>query len=214
MNREKQYPLGFSEDKRQWNTIARSKELYNYYVNNEYMPCIEKYPAEFLKGFFDSEGSIHSYQTNGWVKQWMIECTNNNIELLGIVERLMLKIGIESTRVLSSKKGTPVPFKGQRMCYKTKDVFKLIIPSRHHHKFARLIGFTIKRKQDRLNELISTKEELPEIITCLSCGKQVKRKNMHHKFCTTKCKKAYRSIRKRDKGNYLGLVPKYITLDI
>ena len=195
MNKNDPYAINFREKRGQWITIARSKELYNYYVNNEYIPCIEQYPAKFLKGFFDSEGSIHSSQTNGWAKQWAIECTNNDVELLDIVERLMLKIGIESTRVLSSKKGTPVPFEGQRMCYKTKDVFKLIIPSRHHHKFARLIGFTIKRKQDRLDELISTTKEMPELYTCPVCSIKFKPNKTKQRFCCEMHKKSFGHVK-------------------
>jgi len=194
MNREKQYPLAFCAERKQWITIARSKELYNYYINKEYMPCIEQYPAGFLKGFFDSEGSIHSSQTGGWAKQWAIECTNNDIKLLDIVEKLLFNIGIESNRVLSSKKGTKMLF-GDREYYKNKDVFKITIPSKHHHKFARLIGFNIKRKQDRLNELILTKEELPELFVCPVCKKEFKPSLNFQRFCCVRHKRRFYTIK-------------------
>lgn len=181
-----------------WHTAVCSKELYYYYVNKGYSLCIEQYPAGFIKGFFDSEGSISCGKHGSWNKVWYIQCSNNNINLLDTVKQLLSVLGIDSAMSLRGRKGFKITRK-EKTYYKNKDVYSLSIPSKHHHKFARLIGFTIKRKQDRLNELIATRQEKPELFRCPVCQIEFKPWDNKQRFCCLSHKKAFGHVKEQNK---------------
>lgn len=194
MGKVNSYAVWSNKRDKFWQTAVCSTELYYYYINKEYLPCIEQYPADFIKGFFDSEGSINSSKHGNWNRVWKINCSNTNIDLLNTVKRLLFNLGIDSTISLGKHKGSEI-VKKEKTYYKNKDVYSLGIPSKHHHKFVRLIGFTIKRKQDRLNELIATKHEKPELYTCSVCGKEFNPVIGFQRFCCLLHKRRFYTIK-------------------
>jgi intein-encoded DNA endonuclease-like protein len=105
--------------------------------------------AAFLRGFFDSEGCVH--------KAGYIYLFNTNYEVLVCVQKLLWKyFGIESTGPWPNKqKGTTMhnPRTGKQ--YKTKkDCYYIYIRAESLPKFYRHIGFSIRRKQKRLEEYL------------------------------------------------------------
>jgi len=135
--------------------IAESKTLYELLKKPVDLKRIKKYvehcpkcTAAFLRGLFDSEGHVSK---NGYVT-----LDNTNYELLVYVRRLLKRFGIESTGPrLHIQKGTTMhdprtgkPYKANQDCY------CLYIRAESLLKFYRNIGFTIRRKQKRLEEYL------------------------------------------------------------
>jgi len=88
--------------------------------------------------------------------------------LLKYIKELLHRIGIKTAGpTLYSKAGTPIkdPRTGKRY-FARKDVYYLYIHAESRLRFYELIGFTVKRKQKRLEEylfrrgLLKKKEEV------------------------------------------------------
>ncbi len=98
----------------------------------------------FLRAFLGSEGCID--------KRGYIRVYNTDLRLLNYVKQLLLKLNIEVTGPhLGTKKGTPIyNRKGGRTYYKKKDEYYLYIRASSTQRFAELIGFTIRKKMERV----------------------------------------------------------------
>jgi intein-encoded DNA endonuclease-like protein len=114
-----------------------------------YVEHCPKCAAAFLRGLFDSEGCVS--------EKGYIVLHNTNYDLLVYAQRLLWRyFGIESTGPWPSKqKGTPMhdPRTGKQ--YKTnEDCYYIYIGAESLPKFYRYIGFTIRKKQKRLEEYL------------------------------------------------------------
>ncbi len=100
----------------------------------------------FLRGFFDGEGSVN--------KNGVILCYNTDTKLLEYVQRLLNRLGIETTGPrICTRRGTPFLNKKLGKIYKRrKDLYCIYVKMKDRLRFYRLIGFTIQRKQQRLQE--------------------------------------------------------------
>jgi intein-encoded DNA endonuclease-like protein len=135
---------------------ARSKTLYELLRKPVDLKRIKKYvehckkcTAAFLRGLFDSEGRVSK---NGYITLY-----NTNYELLVYAQKLLRKrFGIESTGPWPHvQKGTTIynPRTGKQ--YKAKnDCYYIYIRAESLPKFYRYIGFTVRRKQKRLEEYL------------------------------------------------------------
>jgi len=106
----------------------------------------ERCMAMFLRGFFDSEGCVSEYG--------QITVANSNYKLLLYVQELLRRFGIETTGPrLMTKQGKPFynPLRGKVYVHK-RDVYVLYVRGRSNYEFYRYIGFTIRRKQERLEK--------------------------------------------------------------
>jgi len=104
----------------------------------------ERCMAMFLRGFFDSEGSVNKH---GYILAY-----NSNYELLVYVQELLKRFGIETRGpYLRTKQGTPFynPLRGKVYVHK-RDVYVLYVRGSNGYEFYKYIGFTIRRKQERL----------------------------------------------------------------
>jgi intein-encoded DNA endonuclease-like protein len=114
----------------------------------KYVEHCKKCAAAFLRGLFDSEGHVS--------KRGCIILYNTNYEVLVYAQRLLRKFGIESTGPWPHKqKGTTIhdPRTGKQ--YKAnKDCYYIYILAKSLPKFYRHIGFTVRRKQKRLEEYL------------------------------------------------------------
>jgi intein-encoded DNA endonuclease-like protein len=111
----------------------------------KYVEHCPKCTAAFLRGLFDSEACI--------TKEGYIRLSNTNYEVLVYAQKLLKRrFGIKSTGPWPEhKKGRPMlsPTNGKQ--YKTnKDCYYIYIRAESLPKFYRHIGFTIPRKQKRL----------------------------------------------------------------
>jgi intein-encoded DNA endonuclease-like protein len=135
---------------------ARSKTLYELLKKpvdlkriKPYVEHCKKCAAVFLRGLFDSDGHIS--------KAGYIYLHNTNYEVLVYAQKLLWKyFGIEATGPWPDKqKGTPMrdPRTGKQ--YKTnEDCYYIYIRAKSLPAFHKHIGFTIKRKQKRLEEYL------------------------------------------------------------
>jgi len=117
-----------------------------------------KCAAAFLRGLFDSEGCIGKDGRH-------IKLYNTNYEVLVYAQRLLWRyFGIESTGPWpNTQKGTIKhdPRTGKQ--YKTnEDCYYIYIPTESLPKFYRYVGFTIRRKQERLEAYLRRKGLLQE----------------------------------------------------
>jgi intein-encoded DNA endonuclease-like protein len=106
----------------------------------------ERCIAMFLRGFFDSEGCVS--------EDGQITVANSNYKLLLYVQELLRRFGIETTGPrLMTKQGKPFynPLRGKVYVHK-RDVYVLYVRGRSNYEFYRYIGFTIRRKQERLEK--------------------------------------------------------------
>lgn len=99
--------------------------------------------AAFLRGFFDSEGSVS--------KRKAVTAYNTKLDTLRYVQWLLRReFGIETTGPhLTSRKGSQI-FRRGRIYFRNSDCFKIYIRMKSQRSFAKQIGFTIVRKRERL----------------------------------------------------------------
>ena len=148
-------PIRPRKDAGKYIAEAKSKTLYKLLRKPVDLKRIKKYvehcpkcTAAFLRGLFDSEGYVSK---NGYIYLY-----NTNYEVLVYAQRLLRRFGIESTGPWPAvQKGTTMhdPRTGKQ--YKTKkDCYYIYIRAESLPKFYRHIGFTIPRKQKRLEDYL------------------------------------------------------------
>ena len=113
-----------------------------------YIEHCERCMAAFLRGFADSEGCVN--------KEGYIIISNTDYELLTYVKELLKRLGIESTgpwpkRLLGK---TFCNAKTMKRYIYTKDEYYIYIGAGSNINFYKNIGFTIGRKQWRLENYI------------------------------------------------------------
>jgi len=132
-----------------------SKTLYELLKKPIYIDGIRQYIEHctncicaFLRGFFDSEG--------GTYRNGMIRVYNTDKTLLEYIEELLHRLGIKTTGPKRSiKAGTPIKDPRTGKTYFTrKHCYRLYICAESRLRFYQLIGFTIRRKQQRLEEYL------------------------------------------------------------
>lgn len=144
MGRERPYPIFIRERKGSWRKLyivnALSEEFYEYLKQGWSMhrDVIERCPEDFLMGLFDSEGGVY---VNG--RQKDVRLTNTNRELIFYTQELLKKLGISA-----------LIYEEIRNKYRT--CYHLLI-RRYEDiiKFAKRVGFTIKRKEEKLLVIVS-----------------------------------------------------------
>jgi intein-encoded DNA endonuclease-like protein len=101
----------------------------------------------FLRGFFDSEGSVDE---GGYVT-----CTNSDFALLRFVRHLLsYYFRIETTGPrLQTRAGTMMSNRGRAYVRKS-DVYEIYIRANSLLRFSLAVGFTIQRKQTRIQKKV------------------------------------------------------------
>jgi intein-encoded DNA endonuclease-like protein len=144
------------KDAGRYAAVVVSKALYKLLREPIDLKRIKKYvehcpkcTAAFLRGLFDSEGCVR--------KEGYIILYNTNYELLTYTQKLLLRrFGIESTGPWpNTQRGTTIhnPRTGKQ--YRTNETcYYIYIRAESLPKFYRRIGFTVRRKQKRLEEYL------------------------------------------------------------
>ena len=114
----------------------------------KYVEHCERCVAPFLRGFVDSEGSVN--------KRGYIFILNTDLRLLTYIMYLLRRFNIESTGPGSHvRRGTIINDPGTgKQCVTNKDVYVIYIRASSNINFYRYIGFTITRKQIRLENYV------------------------------------------------------------
>jgi intein-encoded DNA endonuclease-like protein len=121
----------------------------------KYIEHCERCVAAFIRGFADSEGSVD--------KRGYIYIYNTDLRLLIYINELLRRLGIELTGPkISVQRGTVIhdPRTGKQYMAK-KDCYYIYIRASSNANFYKYIGFTIKRKQQRLEEYIRRTTSTP-----------------------------------------------------
>jgi intein-encoded DNA endonuclease-like protein len=121
----------------------------------KYIEHCERCVAAFIRGFADSEGSVD--------KNGRIIIYNTNIELLIYVIGLLKRLDVESTGPkLNTRRGTIFydPRTGKKYVA-NKDCYRIYIRSRSSVSFYKHVGFTIRRKQIRLENYVERTTRMP-----------------------------------------------------
>jgi intein-encoded DNA endonuclease-like protein len=114
-----------------------------------YVEHCEKCMAMFLRGFFDSEGSVSE---DGYITAY-----NSNYELLLYGQELLKRFGIPTTGPWCTKRqGTPVyvPKRGKQY-QANRDCYKIYIRAEGNANFYLYAWFMIQRKRARLEDYLT-----------------------------------------------------------
>ncbi len=137
-----------------WHTELSSLLLQSFLRQElkELVPTIshcDECRAAFLRGFFDSEGSVF---------ERTLTAANENLEVLRLVCELLQSLGIETTGPhLSAKGGRTVMIKG-KFYRQNEDLHHLRVRSRSLETFQEKVGFSIVRKSNALSIATRQKE--------------------------------------------------------
>ena len=148
-----EYRLQLVEIKTLANTLGMTPG--NKTITSEIEQTSSAFYKGFLRGLFDADGSMQGNHTKGV----SIRLPQSNISNLKAVQRMLLRLGINSTiyqnRRNSGHKLLP-DGKGASKYYEIKSQHELIIANDNIRQFSKLIGFTHTGKQTRLNNLLHT----------------------------------------------------------
>jgi len=121
----------------------------------KYIEHCERCVAAFLRGFADSEGSVN--------KHGYIFIYNTDLSLLAYVKDLLRRFNIESTGPrIRVRRGTIFydPRTGKQYI-SNKDCYYIYVRTSSNINFYRYIGFTITRKQIRLENYVKRTTRKP-----------------------------------------------------
>ena len=138
----------FDTKRREIQVEARSVLLYNFLRQSwkdlkSWIEHCSKCVSMFLRGFFDSEGSI---SREGYVKAY-----NSDVDLLKYVQNLLsLYFEIDSTGPhLCIRAGTKISRRGH-IYFRRRDCYSIYVRARSLANFHEAVGFVIQRKKVRL----------------------------------------------------------------
>lgn len=114
---------------------------------------IDPFPADFIRGFADSEGSICLYNNNGY-KGARIDLANTNHEVMAFIKSLLQSLNIRAhfherpiSKTTTKRDGSVI--------IPRKPIYQVAIHDKTSIKiFAEEVGFSIGRKQNRLMEAV------------------------------------------------------------
>ena len=149
LNRPPPKPKILRSTGRYYYTQVRSKTLYKLLKKpvdlerlRKYIEHCDKCSAAFLRGFFDAEGSI--------TKTGSIYLINSDYRLLKYVQSLLGRFKIATTGPnLLHQRGSITHIKGKQNV-RRRDVYHVYVKRSCNMGFYKYIGFTIRRKQERL----------------------------------------------------------------
>jgi intein-encoded DNA endonuclease-like protein len=148
--------LRFRDDVEKYVVEVKSKTLYELLRKpvdldrlKKYIEHCERCVAAFIRGFADSEGSVD--------KNGHIIIYNTDLRLLTYVKELLRRLSVESTGpMLKARRGTIIHERRKGKQYMTKkDYYYIYIRASSNMSFYRYVGFTITRKQARLENHVN-----------------------------------------------------------
>lgn len=153
-----------------WWVEVTNKELFMFLKGPKDMlfEVARVYSREFLRGFFDSEGTV---VFNRESRTLQVSASNYDLEVLTLCEKLLKKLNIDSKIYLHRKKGTPVNIRGKMYQYNS-DLYRITILRRQSVlNFYREVGFSIQRKQHKLKEALEFFEMFKRERQCTDVSK-------------------------------------------
>lgn len=121
-----------------WRVTAHSCLLAEYLRQplEAFNSLLQTYPGDYLRGFFDAEGSAHQRQQNGR-PYWILSICNTKKALIDLPNRLLEDIGIIGHRYIKHREKDP----------SRKPLYIWYCEKRKYlYRFRELVNFTIPRK--------------------------------------------------------------------
>jgi len=126
--------------------VVAAKFLKNFDVNKLFFMS-EEIKCAFLRGLFDSEGSVN-------IQQKRICFYNSNTDLINLAKILLDSLGINYIKIYK-REGEIHTIEGRE--YLVKPVYSLVIRRRKNLElFYKKIRFSIKRKQSKLENILKS----------------------------------------------------------
>ena len=153
-----------------WHTSVSSVLLQNFLrqpitILQDSVKHCSKCSRAFLRGLFDSEGSIFRRQ---------LTASNGDVELLNLAMDCLRRLGIEATGPHPiRRKNETVVIKG-KVWHRNLDLYYLYVRTNSLRTFAERVGFSIGRKSKALQSALG--REYMDESTILSARKQRRRK--------------------------------------
>jgi len=117
--------------------------------------------SSFLKGFVDSEGHMSFDKKSS---RRLIAISNNDFKLIRLVQRLLKSLGIETRRYLKRVKGEQRHYNGVDFTVNKNQYSVRISTKSNLERFNELIGFSIKRKQNKLDMALTSYAKTPAVL--------------------------------------------------
>ncbi|MBI4044499.1 MAG: hypothetical protein HY392_02225, partial [Candidatus Diapherotrites archaeon] len=139
-----------------YSTQVRSKQLYNFVkeIKQDFekaKPFIEEFPAEFVRGLADSEGTACVSPSDRLHLAIYVASSANNALLEYMQDLLFRRFHIETTLKKVNFVGQQDSIINGRIITRTKDVYRLTVSKNvGRENFSKMIGFSIWRKQVRI----------------------------------------------------------------
>lgn len=136
-----------------------SAVLYDYLSQplKSLMPCVEAFPSDFLRGFFDAEGYISCAvnTVRGRLGLPRVGAANTNLEYLHLARKLLSGMAIKSSIRITNKVGQPMTIRGKTW-FRKHDVFHLVIRKRESvRRYFALVVFRNRKKREKLKDLVA-----------------------------------------------------------
>lgn len=176
-----------------WVAQAFGKSLLDFMCKplDHHKSIIEAYPADFLRAFFDGEGSIEEYRKGKHQEctYGQVGATNTNLGILEYVKSLLKDRISICSNIYKTKKS----HFGRKDCYVLK-----IYRMGDINQFYKRVGFSIARKREKLERLLHKMESNPNWEGALAgsgricpiCGSRFQTYNPKRKFCSARCRQA------------------------
>jgi intein-encoded DNA endonuclease-like protein len=154
LQRKKPYKPSWNMYKKLWTVVGCSIQLYDFLNKpleelKSYIEYNKNCVSSFLQALFNGEATIPKHTR-------MLRLYNTNKELLIYVQYLLKKyFDIDATGPhLTRKEGSIMHFPNGKIAKTNEDCYYIYIRAKNLLNFYKYIGFTIKRKQQRLIEAI------------------------------------------------------------
>jgi ribonucleotide reductase alpha subunit len=115
----------------------------------------------FLRGLFDADGHVEGYNESDSYKGLSIRLGQSSRDLLLVVQRMLLRLGINSKIYKARDAGESLlpDGKGGMAYYKTKASWRLVISADSALRYADKIGFLHKAKSEKLQHALSWRKQ-------------------------------------------------------
>jgi intein-encoded DNA endonuclease-like protein len=121
---------------------------------DSFRPVIYKYPSSFIRGFFDGDGDVTTSVSKGKLL-FCVRATNSNMQYLRLLDDLLRRFfDISGNIHLAHSSGHQAVFERRHVVFKSPVYVLKIDGIDQLSRFAASIGFEIRRKQQKLVDVI------------------------------------------------------------
>jgi len=132
--------------------IQKPKELF---IPREIL-CSRELAAAYLRGLFDTDGSVYDRRNHGDGKRGGIEITTIYRKFAEQIQNILFRLGIPA--YLTERRPRTAVMRDGHLIESKKQYRILITQNAAIDRFAKVIGFSVRRKGEKLKEIIGRKK--------------------------------------------------------